>query len=104
MAFWEQNIEVMDELAEINNLNFGNSNVQKRLVKEKLIRIFETKPNSQVNKLFIVHDYSFDESIQSLDFLDTVILKLKGSGLGYSFVGLKSLNQFISWASEHSSN
>ncbi len=95
MAFGEQNIEVMDELAEINNLNIDSPNKQQRLVKEKLIRIFETEPNSQVNRVFIAHDYSFDNSIQSFVFLDTVILKPKGLGFGYEFVGLISLDQFI---------
>ncbi|MDA2411308.1 histidine phosphatase family protein [Bacillus cereus] len=104
LAFGEQNIEVMDELAEINNLNIDNPNDQQRLVKEKLIRIFETKPNSQVNRIFIAHDYSFDESIQSLGFLDTVILKPNGLGLGYEFVGLISLNQFINWTNENLSD
>ncbi|EJR57400.1 hypothetical protein IIO_04927 [Bacillus cereus VD115] len=104
LAFGKQNIEVMDELAEINNLNIDNPNEQQRLVKEKLIRIFETEPNSQVNRIFIAHDYSFDESIQSLGFLDTVILKPKGLGLGYEFVGLISLNQFINWTNENLSD
>lgn len=39
-----------------------------------------------------------------LFFLDTVILKPRGSGLGYGFVGSISLNQFISWASENPSD
>ncbi|ARP61328.1 MULTISPECIES: histidine phosphatase family protein [Bacillus cereus group] len=100
LAFGEQNIEVMDELAEINNLNIDSPNKQQRLVKEKLIRIFETEPNSQVNRVFIAHDYSFHNSIQSLGFLDTVILKPKGLGFGYEFVGLISLDQFIKWTNE----
>jgi len=94
----------MDELADINNLNINNPNGKQRLVQEILIRIFETEPNPQVNRIFIAHDYSFDNSKQSLDFLDTVILKPRGSGLGYGFVGLISLNQFISWASENPSD
>ncbi|QFQ28588.1 histidine phosphatase family protein [Bacillus thuringiensis] len=104
LAFGEQNIEVMDELAEINNLNIDSPNKQQRLVKEKLIRIFETEPNSQVNRVFIAHDYSFDKSIQSLGFLDTVILKPKGLGFGYEFVGLISLDQFIKWTNENPSD
>ncbi|PEE63039.1 hypothetical protein COM90_26535 [Bacillus thuringiensis] len=104
LAFGEQNIEVMDELAEINNLNIDSPNKQQRLVKEKLIRIFETEPNSQVNRVFIAHDYSFDNSIQSLGFLDTVILKPKGLGFGYEFVGLISLDQFIKWTNENPSD
>ncbi|MDA2519901.1 histidine phosphatase family protein [Bacillus cereus] len=104
LAFGEQNIEVMDELAEINNLNIDSPNKQQRLVKEKLIRIFETEPNSQVNRVFIAHDYSFNNSIQSLGFLDTVILKPKGLGFGYEFVGLISLDQFIKWTNENPSD
>ncbi|PEA13046.1 hypothetical protein CON42_23435 [Bacillus thuringiensis] len=104
LAFGEKNIEVMDELAEINNLNIDSPNKQQRLVKEKLIRIFETEPNSQVNRVFIAHDYSFDNSIQSLGFLDTVILKPKGLGFGYEFVGLISLDQFIKWTNENPSD
>ncbi|PEV91892.1 hypothetical protein CN442_08620 [Bacillus thuringiensis] len=104
LAFGEQNIEVMDELAEINNLNIDSPNKQQRLVKEKLIRIFETEPNSQVNRVFIAHDYSFDNSIQSLGFLDTVILKPKGLGFGYELVGLISLDQFIKWTNENPSD
>ncbi|MGG3647138.1 histidine phosphatase family protein [Bacillus wiedmannii] len=61
LAFWEQNIEVMDELAKINNLDIDNPNEQHSLVKEKLIRTFETEPNSQVNRIFIAHEYSFNK-------------------------------------------
>lgn len=111
LAFGEQNIEVIDELAAINDLNIDNPNNQQKIVQETLIRMFETVPNANLNRLFIAHDHTFNEPIQCPDntgsglcFLDTVILKPKGSGLGYEFVGLISLNQFISWASENLSD
>lgn len=51
----------MDELAKINNLDIDNPNEQHSLVKGKLIRTFETEPNSQVNRIFIAHEYSFNK-------------------------------------------
>ncbi|MEK7019366.1 histidine phosphatase family protein [Bacillus sp. FSL R9-9410] len=108
LAFEKPNIEVIDELAGINSLNEDNPNDQEKIVQEKLIRRFETVPNTNLNRIFIAHDYTFNEPIKCPDdtdsglcFLDTVILQPKGEGKGYEFIGLISLKQFITWADDN---
>ncbi|WP_265939216.1 histidine phosphatase family protein [Bacillus thuringiensis] len=107
LAFEERNIEVITELADINYLNIDNLNEEQKIVKEKLIRLFETIPNTALNRIFIAHNHTFNKYIQCPDnngsglcFLDTIILQPKGEGKGYEFIGLISLDQFIKWSDD----
>ncbi|KAA0825308.1 histidine phosphatase family protein [Bacillus sp. AY2-1] len=107
LAFEERNIEVITELADINYLNIDNPNEEQKIVKEKLIRLFETIPNKALNRIFIAHNHTFNKHIQCPDnnssglcFLDTIILQPKGEGKEYEFIGLISLDQFIKWSDD----
>ncbi|MDA2359001.1 histidine phosphatase family protein [Bacillus cereus] len=108
LAFEKPNIKVIDELADINSLNKDNPTVQEKIIQAKLIKRFETVPNTNLNRIFIAHDYTFNKPIKCPDntdsglcFLDTVILQPKGEGKGFEFIGLISLKQFITWADDN---
>ncbi|ARJ25319.1 histidine phosphatase family protein [Bacillus mycoides] len=100
LAFGEQ-CEVLEELVNISSLRIENPEGDRKRIKEKLIEMFETIPDSNLNRVFIGHDYSFDQSRNhGLDFLDTVILKPKGQGQGYEFIGIINFEQLKKWSSE----
>lgn len=103
LAFGEQ-CEVLEELVKISSLRIENPVGETKRIKEKLIEKFETIPDSNLNRVFVGHDYSFDQSRpnQGLGFLDTVILKPKGQGQGYEFIGIINFEQLKKMSSENS--
>lgn len=101
LAFREQNIEVYNNLAYIGYLEKDNLPDREQQIKEDLIKTLETLPSDNLNKVLIAHHHIFNDSQNDLPHMGTVILKPKGPGKGYEFVGFISLEQFIEWNNNH---
>ena len=100
IAFGEENIEVNNDLANIHYLKQEDLDTEKQKVKENLMKILETVPSQNLNKVIICHNISFDNSYNGLRYMDTVVLKPMGQRRGYTFIDLISLEQFIEWSNE----
>jgi hypothetical protein len=99
LAFGERKIETKENLAYIYYLSANDLTNEQMNIKTSLLSMFETNPQPGSNQVIVGHSYPFHDSIQGeIPNTGTVVLKPKGPGNGFEFVGLIPLEDWVRWS------